>query len=321
MKIDQEPRFRQPLFWSKALLSAMVGSLTFGFIFACFAKIDEVVVARGELQAIGAERPVKSPISGEIDAIYVNEGDLVNESQILFEFDTKLLEERQKSIDIKLINMSEIYKMEYELLDKMNSLRKQGVISQKEYLQQKNKVYKLDVDLLQNQLEKKDILMKLKDSIILSPVKGKIFNLIPSSKGYYTSAGEVLVKIIPTGELEAKVFISNSDVGFIRESMNAEVRIDAYPFTQFGSIDGELITLGNETITPNEQYSTPHFPAYIRLKNQKITNNGKKIYLRSGQSVSVNFLVKDKPIISILTDSIEKAFDSLRSLRSKNNLK
>ncbi len=318
MKIDREPRLRQPLFWSKALLSSMIGSLTFGFIYAFFAKIDEVVVARGELQAIGAERPVKSPISGEIDEILINEGDLVNESQILFEFDTKLLEERLKSIDIKLINISEIHKMENQLLIKMNVLKSQGAISQKEYLQQKNKVNKLYVDLSQYQLEKKDINLKLKDSIISSPLRGKIFNLIPSSRGYYTSAGEVLVKIIPTGDLEAKVFISNSDVGFIRESMNAEVRIDAYPFTQFGSIDGELRALGNETIIPSEQYSSPHFPAYIKLKNQKITDNGKKINLRSGQSVSVNFIVKDRPIISILTDSIEKAFDSLRSLRSKN---
>ncbi len=318
MKINQEPMLSQPLFWSRALLSAIVGSLTFGFIYSCFAKIDEVVVARGELQAIGAEKPVKSPISGEIDTISVNEGDLVNENEILFEFDTKLLKERKKSIDIKLNNISEIYKMENKLLIKMNALKNQGAISQKEYLQQKNKVYKLDVDLLQNQLEKKDINLKLKDSIILSPIRGKVFNLIPSSKGYYTSAGEVLLKIIPTGDLEAKVFISNSDIGFIKESMNAEVRIDAYPFTQFGSIEGELRTLGNETITPNEQYSSPHFPAYIRLKNQEITSNGKKINLRSGQSVTVNFLVKDRPIISILTDSIEKAIDSLRSLRSKN---
>ena len=134
-------------------------------------------------------------------------------------------------------------------------------------MQQKNKVYKLDVDLLKYQLEKKDIILKLKDSIILSPIRGKVFNMIPSNKGYYTSAGEVLVKIIPMGDLEAKVFISNSDVEFIRESMNAEVRIDAYPFTQFGSIDGVLRTLGNETITPNEQYSH-HFPAYIELKSK-----------------------------------------------------
>ena len=37
----------------------------------------------------------------------------------------------------------------------------------------------------------------------LSPVNGAVFNLIPSSKGYAVSEGEVL-KIVPDGE--AKVF-------------------------------------------------------------------------------------------------------------------
>ena len=44
--------------------------------------------------------------------------------------------------------------------------------------------------------------------------------------------------------------------------------------------------------------------------------NGEKFFVRSGQSVSVNLIVRDKRIISILTDAIDKAIDSLRGIKS-----
>ena len=58
-----EVKYRQTPFWSRVLLLAISGSILFGFIYACIARIDEVVMAKGELQAFGAERPIKANIS------------------------------------------------------------------------------------------------------------------------------------------------------------------------------------------------------------------------------------------------------------------
>ena len=35
--------------------------------------------------------------------------------------------------------------------------------------------------------------------------------------------------------------------------MKANIRVDAYPFTQFGSINGILKSIGDEVIRSNEQ--------------------------------------------------------------------
>ena len=51
----QEVRYRAAPTWARALLWAMVGSVGFGIVYACIARIDEVVTATGELQALGAE--------------------------------------------------------------------------------------------------------------------------------------------------------------------------------------------------------------------------------------------------------------------------
>ena len=41
--------------------------------------------------------------------------------------------------------------------------------------------------------------------------------------------------------------------------------------------------------------------------------------MRPGQSVSVNLIVRDKPVISLLTDAVEKAWDALRGIKSDQN--
>ena len=109
-----------------------------------------------------------------------------------------------------------------------------------QYLQQEKKVNEVNFELKQIEAKIKEINFDKKKTIITSPVKGKVFNLIPQSVGYASTLGENLMNIVPDGEVEAKVFLSNNDVGFLRQEMEADIRIDAYPFTQFGSIKGNL---------------------------------------------------------------------------------
>ena len=81
-------------------------------------------------------------------------------------------------------------------------------------------------------------------------MRGYVFNLIVSSPGYAASSGETLLKIVPEGALEASVFITNADVGFLRPKMPAQVRVDAFPFTQYGDIPGELKRVGKQSPSP-----------------------------------------------------------------------
>ena len=55
---QHEVRYRPAPTWTRALQWAIVGCIGFGFIYAVVARIDEVVIARGELKGMGAERPI-----------------------------------------------------------------------------------------------------------------------------------------------------------------------------------------------------------------------------------------------------------------------
>ena len=299
-----------------ALIWSIIGSFSFGFVYACIARIDEVVIAKGELQALGAERPIRAPISGIIRDIFIKEGDEVEKNSKLIEFDTNILLAKKERLNAKYEELESTLNSEKDIFNEISILSNAGGVQKLQYLQQKNKLNEIRFALKQVEAEIKEINFDIDKTLLTTPVKGKVFNLIAVSKGFAANQGETLLKIVPSGDTEAKVFLNNSDVGFVSSKMKAEVRVDAYPFTQFGSIDGVLESVGDEVIRSNQVNQITQFPAYVSLKRQFLERNGKKYFVRSGQSVSVNLIVRDKRIISLLTDAIDKAIDSLRGIKS-----
>ena len=65
-----DSKLSQLRLWNTSLIFSIISTLSFALVFAFIAKIDEVVVARGEIQALGAERPIKSKISGIIEKVF-----------------------------------------------------------------------------------------------------------------------------------------------------------------------------------------------------------------------------------------------------------
>ena len=363
---SQEVQLRPAPVWSRALAWTIISTASFGFIFAVFAKIDEVVLAPGELQPLGAERPVKAPFAGVIKDIVVKEGQKVIAGDTLLKFDADVSRKRKETLEtqiklemkrfeeesravkarkrgvverLKGINRS--LKTESSIYENILPLAEIGAMQQTEVLRQRNKVEQLDSEVQQtgadleeveaqlNKLEQESLreisdlerqLVEVEDTIIKeklsAPVSGIVFGMVPSSAGYAASAGETLVKVVPGGEIEAKIYITNKDVGFIKTGMKAQIRVDAFPYTQFGSITGALKSVGTLPLEPDQQNPMPRFPAYVKIDKEYLEKDGEKYNVSAGQSVQVNLILRDKRVISLLTDAVQKAIDSLTRIRS-----
>ncbi|MDA9701543.1 HlyD family secretion protein, partial [Prochlorococcus sp. AH-736-L23] len=158
--------------------------------------------------------------------------------------------------------------------------------------------------------------ISIKDSNITSPLDGNVFELIPKNSGYYTNAGDTLMKIVPDGELEAKIFVKNSDIGFVKEGMQAEIRVDAYPFSRFGSLSGRVINIGDEVLPADNLNPQSRFPVYLNIDSQFLTRENNKYLIKAGQSINVNLIVKERPVITIFSDIFSNSIDSLKSIKS-----
>ncbi len=74
---------------------------------------------------------------------------------------------------------------------------------------------------------------------LVSPVSGKVNEVSVTTLGEVADAGQALVSVVPEGEaLIVEAFILNRDVGFVRRGARTIVKLEAYPFTRYGSLEG-----------------------------------------------------------------------------------
>ena len=362
----QEVQLRPAPLWSKALAWTIISTASLGFIFAVFAKIDEVVLAPGELQPLGAERPVKAPFAGVIKDIVAKEGQKVNAGDTLLRFDADVSRKRKETLETQIKLERKRFEEESRavearkrgVVERLNGLNRSlntessiysniiplaeiGAMQLTELLRQRNKVEQLEseaqvvkadleeVEAQLNKLKQESLreiselerqMVEVEDTItkekLSAPIAGIVYGMIPSSAGYAASAGETLVKVVPGGEIEAKIYITNQDVGFMKPGMKAQIRVDAFPYTQFGSITGSLKSVGTLPLEPDQQNPMPRFPAYVKIDKDYLEKDGEKYEISAGQSVQVNLILRDKRVISLLTDAVQKALDSLTRIKS-----
>jgi hemolysin D len=158
--------------------------------------------------------------------------------------------------------------------------------------------------------------LNVKYQELRAPVAGAIFDLQAKNPGFVANSSQKLLTIVPNENFIAEAFITNKDIGFVREGMKVDVRIDSFPYSEFGDIKGEVVSIGSDALPPDETHQFYRFPAKIRLDKQSLNIKGKNIYLQSGMSITANIKVREeRSVISLFTEMFTKQVDSLKEVR------
>lgn len=150
-----------------------------------------------------------------------------------------------------------------------------------------------------------------------APLTGQVFNLKANQPGYVANATEPILEIVPDDTLVARVDVTNRDIGFVNQQfgqsekpLEVDVRIDSFPFSEFGDIKGEVVHIASDAMPPDEINPYYRFPVEIELESQRL---GEALPLQSGMSVSANIKLRKRRVITILSDLFVRKLDSLRS--------
>lgn len=149
-----------------------------------------------------------------------------------------------------------------------------------------------------------------------APIDGTVFDLRANKPGFVVNTSEPILKIVPNDGLTAEVYITNQDIGFVREGMEVDVRIDSFPFSEFGNVKGILTLIGSDALPPDEVHPYYRFPAQVKLNSQLLAINGRELPLQSGMSVTANIITThDRTVLSIFLDQFTHKVDSLKNVR------
>jgi HlyD family secretion protein len=145
---------------------------------------------------------------------------------------------------------------------------------------------------------------------------GRIFNLA-LRPGSVIGAGTELMRIVPEGALRAKVYLANTDLGFVKEGQKAKISVSSFPAGEYGYLDAKVTRIGADALdsaSQAEQQKANTYPLQITLEPNK-TKQKLLEKLHPGMQVSTLIVVRQRPVISLFTEMFTKGTEGLKNSR------
>ena len=157
----------------------------------------------------------------------------------------------------------------------------------------------------------------LKYRTIKAPVTGEVFDL-RAYPGFVPPAGQAarpVLKIVPTNDLIAEVFVSPEDIGFVEKGMPVDVRVSAFDFGEYGGIDGEIKFISSSALEPEPPYDFFRYVVKVELDQDYLMVKGKKEFIQPGMNVQANVRIdENRTVWNLLTDQFLGGIKNLKKL-------
>jgi len=144
---------------------------------------------------------------------------------------------------------------------------------------------------------------KVKQSTLTSPVNGKVSKLYYNTVGGVIQPGKEVMEVVPSDDalvIEAKV--QTKDIAFIRPQQPAVIKLTAYDYTIYGSLDGSVQDIAADSTIDDKGN------AYYVVKVRTDRNNlGDHLPIIPGMVAQVDILTGKKTVLSYLLKPVLKA--------------
>ncbi len=164
---------------------------------------------------------------------------------------------------------------------------------------------------------------RLQRSTLVSPVDGIVQKMAVTSIGQVVTTGQELMIIVPSGgALNITAFIDNIDIGFVKAGQDVAIKLDAFPFTRYGTLKGKVVSVATDAIdedearrmqanatslvnsssmaSANSQSQKFVFPITIALDRSSFQIGGAVVPLSPGMSVTADINTDSQRIVDYL---------------------
>lgn len=209
-------------------------------------------------------------------------------------------------------SLAEVLKIQRQVAD----LQAQMVNKRNKYTQDlQTEISKVEEDLAsaeQTLAQRKDLLDRMQ---LVSPVSGVVKNVRITTLGGVVRASEEVMQIVPLEDalvVEAKV--RPADIAFLKPGLQANVKIDAYDYTIYGSLDGKLAYISADTLTEDlKQNEQAYYRVQVRTSGKRFSGRPDQnleiqpgmtatVEIKTGTNTVLRYLIK--PLIKTMSESM-----------------
>lgn len=161
-------------------------------------------------------------------------------------------------------------------------------------------------DLSKTEASGKAIEDRVNRTLVTSPVRGIVQQLMVNTIGGVIQPGNDIVEIVPLDDtllVEAK--IRPQDIAFLRPGQEAIVKFTAYDYTIYGGLKAKLEQISPDTVTDKEGKS--FYVIRLRTEKNHLGNDENPLIIIPGMVASVDIITGKKTILAYLLKPILRA--------------
>ena len=290
---------------------------------AAFANSSSKIAAlRAKLSRLEAEifeKPLKFP-------------DGIKNYREYVENQTQLYDRRRQAIDQDVSSLQKMMVLAQQELSMNEPLLEYGDVSQADVIKLRRQVAEIQAQItnkrnkyfeeaqsemtkaqeeLDSELEQlRDYSQVLQEKNLYAPTDGKVNNILITTIGGVVKPGEIIMEILPTSsDLIVEAKISPMDIAYVKEGQVATVKLDAYDYSIFGAMNGNVVYISPDTLmeqTPKGE--EPYYRAQIKIKGAEFEDHRDEIVIKPGMTASVDIKAKERSVLSYITKPITKTF-------------
>ena len=149
---------------------------------------------------------------------------------------------------------------------------------------------------------------------------GVVKDLATHTSGTVVQPGTILLTLVPQDEiLRAEVWISNEDIGFVREGLPVKLKFAAFPFQKYGMIQGLVEHVSADAAdgnTPNggaqgdagRKNQPLLYKALVRLQDMQLEMDSQRFPLSSGMQTHAEIWLGDRTVMEYLLSPVRRAW-------------
>ncbi len=168
----------------------------------------------------------------------------------------------------------------------------------------------------------------LAQKVLRAPVDGQVQSLSVNTLGGVVMPGQVIVTIVPDNmPLMIEAALSNEDAGFVHVGQHVDIKVDAFPYQQYGSLSGEVTWIspdaelrapaGIDPATASKGMDMSALPLkgslvyrlHIKPHSTALMRNGLSHPVIAGMSVQADIVTDRRRVIDFLLGPIIKNLD------------
>lgn len=148
---------------------------------------------------------------------------------------------------------------------------------------------------------------------VRAPADGVLVDFHGWSVGGFLAAGQSVGAVSPGDALQIEVHVPPRDIGLVRVGQAVRLQIDAYPYTQWGTLDGTVTAISGDLVNGTTQTSrspASSFRVLVKPIAAFVSQpNGLRGELKKGLTLSAKFLIARRSLFQLLYEDMSAWLD------------